>query len=103
MPREAKTRAKSIEQELGEWLDAPWEQAAKDVSRQSKAAAPLPRANPLAAAAPKLPTANPNLQLPMADAILLGTLMRGLTLGLRQGAIEAEEEDERRISAAHRV
>ena len=61
------------------------------------------RTSPLAAAAPKLPMANPNLQLPMADAILLGTLMRGLTLGLRQGAIEAEEEDERRISAAHRT
>jgi hypothetical protein len=90
MPNEKKTRAKSIEQELGEWLDAPWEQAAKGVSRESKAAAPPPRANP-------------NLQLPEADAMLLGTLMRGLTLGLRQGAIAAEEEDEKRISSAHRT
>ena len=90
MPSEKKTRAKSIEQELGEWLDAPWEQAAKGLSRESKAAAPPPRANP-------------NLQLPAADAKLLGTLMRGLTLGLRQGAIAAEEEDERCISSAHRT
>ena len=85
-----KQRTKSVEQDLTEWLDAPWEEAGKRPSRELKPAAPAPRANP-------------NLQLPAADALLLSTLMRGLTLGMQQGAIAAEEEDEKRISSAHRT
>ena len=90
MPRRS---TRTVEEELTEWLNAPWEEAEKQVDHGFS-----PRNTPT-----RSPKINLNLKLQAADAKLLGTLMRGLTLGMRQGEIEAEEQDEVRMSTAHRT
>ena len=85
MPRRS---TRTVEEELTEWLNAPWEEAEKQVDHGFS-----PRNTPT-----RSPKINLNLKLQAADAKLLGTLMRGLTLGMRQGEIEAEEQDEVRMS-----